>query len=71
MRAHIDDVLTAELAIIEFSGFDREPVFFDASGRRQNMCMMIALVAMYRPIGICSGYAANLNVSAGVFMASA
>ena len=46
MRAHIDDILTAEFAIIEFAGFDGEPIFGDASGRRQNMCMMIALISI-------------------------
>ena len=46
MRAHIDDILTAEFAIIQFSSFDSESVFFDASRRGEDMCMMIALVAI-------------------------
>ena len=46
MLSHIDDVLTAKFAIVEFTGFDGESVSFNPSRRGQDMRMMIALVAI-------------------------
>ena len=61
MCPHIDDILTTEFAIIQFSGFDGEAVFFDASRRGEDMRMMIALIAI--PVRRMDGNISNDAVS--------
>ena len=57
MRAHINDVLTAEFAIIQFTGFYGEAVICDASRRGEDMRVMIALISI--PVRCMDGYVSD------------